>query len=137
MISALTNRGQLTFSVFEGNFIVPIFLAFLKRLIRHTKGRKIFLIVDGHPIHRAKAVKEWLATQSALLELFYLPGYSPERNPDELLNQELKATVYASGRPTSKKDLKRKLKAKLYSIQKQPGKICAYFQKHSVCYAAG
>jgi hypothetical protein len=136
-ISALTNRGQLAFSVFEGNFVVPIFLAFLGRLIQHAKGRKVFLIVDGHPVHRAKAVKEWLANKVPLIELFYLPGYSPERNPDELLNQELKATVYAAGRPTNKNDLKRKLKAKLYSIQKQPDKISAYFQKHSVRYAAG
>jgi transposase len=136
MISALTNRGQLAFSVFEGNFVVPVFLAFLERLIRHAKGRKVFLIVDGHPVHRAKLVKEWLKNKCALLALFYLPGYSPERNPDELLNQELKATVYAAGRPTSKKDLKHKLKAKLYSIQKQPHKIQAYFQKSSVSYAA-
>ena len=137
MISALTNRGQLAFSVFEGSFVIAVFLAFLQRLIKHAKGRKVFLIVDGHPVHRAKTVKEWLTTKAPLIELFYLPGYSPERNPDELLNQELKATVYATGRPTSKNDLKRKLKAKLYSIQKQPDKISAYFQKHSVRYAAG
>jgi transposase len=136
MISALTNRGQLAFSIFEGNFVVPVFLGFLARLIRHAKGRKVFLIVDGHPAHKARLVKEWLADKSALLGLFYLPGYSPERNPDELLNQELKATVYKTGRPRTKTDLKRKLKAKLYSIQKQPDKIRAYFQKPSVSYAA-
>jgi hypothetical protein len=137
MISALSNRGQLAFSVFEGSFVIAVFLTFLQRLIQHAKGRKVFLIVDGHPVHRAKSVKEWLANKAPLIELFYLPGYSPERNPDELLNQELKATIYASGRPTSKNDLKRKLKAKLYSIQKQPDKIRAYFKKHSVRYAAG
>ena len=136
MISALTNRGQLAFSIFEGNFVVPVFLGFLARLIRHAKDRKVFLIVDGHPVHKARLVKEWLADKSALLELFYLPGYSPDRNPDELLNQELKATVYAAGRPTCKNDLKGKLRAKLYSIQKQPHKIQAYFQKPSVSYAA-
>jgi transposase len=137
MISALTNRGQLAFSVFEGSFVVAIFLAFLQRLIKHAKGRKVFLIVDGHPVHRAKAIKEWLKDKQKSIELFYLPGYSPDRNPDELLNQELKATVYETGRPKNKIDLKRKLKAKLYSIQKQPHKVRAYFQKPSVYYAAG
>jgi transposase len=136
MISALTNRGQLAFSVFEGNFVIPVFLAFLGRLIQHAKGRKVFLIADGHPVHRAKAVKDWLELRAKEIELFYLPAYSPDRNPDELLNQELKATVYQSGRPKNKMELKRKLNARLYSIQKQPLKIQAYFQKASVHYAA-
>jgi len=136
MISALTNRGQLAFSVFEGSFVVSVFLRFLRQLIRHAKGRKVFLIADGHPVHRAKAVKDWLEKHPQDIELFYLPAYSPDRNPDELLNQELKATVYKNGRPQNKKDLKRKLQARLYAIQKQPHKIQAYFQKHSVRYAA-
>lgn len=136
MISALTNRGQLAFSIFEGSFVAPVFLNFMQRLIQHTKGRKVFLIADGHPVHRAKAVKDWLEKRASEIELFYLPAYSPDRNPDELLNQELKATVYKTGRPKNKADLKRKLKARLHSIQKQPHKIQAYFQKASVRYAA-
>lgn len=108
----------------------------MQRLIQHAKGRKVFLIADGHPVHRAKAVKEWLEKRTNEIELFYLPAYSPDRNPDELLNQELKATVYKFGRPKNKKDLKRKLQARLYSIQKQPHEIQTYFQKASVRYAA-
>jgi transposase len=105
-------------------------------LIQHAKGRKVFLIADGHPVHKAKAVKAWLEQRPKEIELFYLPAYSPDRNPDELLNQELKATVYKTGRPKNKIDLKRKLHARLCSIQKQPHKIRAYFQKASVSYAA-
>ena len=74
MISALTNRGQLAFSVFEGSFVIAVFLAFLQRLIKHAKGRKVFLIVDGHPVHRAKTIKEWLIDKESVIELFYLPG---------------------------------------------------------------
>jgi transposase len=136
MISALTNRGQLAFSLFEGSFVVTVFLGFLERLVKHAKGQKVFLIVDGHPVHKAKAVKQWLEGRQTQIEIHYLPAYSPDRNPDELLNQELKATVYEAGRPKNKTDLKRKLKAKLYSIQKQPQKIQAYFKKPSVAYAA-
>lgn len=84
-------------------------MAFLKRLIQHAKGRKVFLIADGHPVHKAKAVKAWLEQRPKEIELFYLPAYSPDRNPDELLNQELKATVYKTGRPKNKIDLKCRL----------------------------
>lgn len=136
MISALSNKGQLAFSVFNGSFVVAVFLAFLKRLLKYAKGRKLFLIVDGHPVHKAKAVKAWLQEHTQELELFFLPGYSPELNPDELLNQELKATVFNTGRPKDQEDLKAKLQSKLYSIQKQPHKISAYFQKDAVRYAA-
>jgi hypothetical protein len=136
MISALSNKGQLVFSVFEGSFVTPVFSEFLKRLVRQFKGQKLFLVVNGHPVHKARLIKNWLAEHKNSIELFLLPVYSPELNPDELLNQELKATVYKTGRPKDKQDLKRKLKARLYSIRKQPGKVMAYFQKHSVRYAA-
>jgi transposase len=137
MISALSNKGQLIFSIFEGSFVVSVFLAFLQRLIKQAKGRKLFLILDGHPVHKAKVVRDWLTQQKQALELFFLPGYSPELNPDELLNQELKATVFQQGRPKNKNELKSKLKARLYSIQKHPAKIMTYFKKDSVSYAAG
>ena len=55
MISALSNRGRLYFSVFRGSFTTKVFLAFLRRLIRQV-DRKVFLILDGHPVHRARAV---------------------------------------------------------------------------------
>jgi hypothetical protein len=95
-------------------------------------------------VTRAKAFKEWLANKSALLELFYLRGYSPERNPDELLNQELKATflciraTYQEERPETQAESQAILNTS-QSIplgEKQPSKISAYFQKHSVRYAA-
>lgn len=136
MISALSNKGELMFSVFEGSFMVAVFLRFLERMLKQMKGRKVFLVVDGHPVHKAKLVKAWLEERKDLIELFFLPGYSPELNPDELLNQELKATVFSQGRPSSRDDLKHKLKAKLHSIQKQPHKVKAYFQKQPVRYAA-
>ena len=66
-----------------------MFLKFLQRLERQVK-RKVFLIVDGHPVHRARAVKTWLARPACRVQLFFLPGYSPELNPDELLNHDVK-----------------------------------------------
>jgi hypothetical protein len=74
--------------VFEGSLVIAVFLTFLQRLIQHAKDLKAFLIVDGHPFHRAKSIKEWLRNKAPLIEHFYSPGDSPEPNLDELLNQE-------------------------------------------------
>jgi transposase len=136
MISAVSNVGKLYFSVFQGSFVIPVYLGFLKRLIHQNKGRKVILIVDGHPVHKAIAVKEWLREHADEIEVYLLPGYSPELNPDELLNQDLKANVFKEKRPRSKNDLKALLKAKLYEIQKQPEKIQSYFKGRHVLYAA-
>jgi transposase len=136
MISAISNLGKLYFSVFEGSFVIPIYLDFLTRLIRQNKGRKVILIVDGHPVHRAKAVKEWLKEQINSIEVFYIPGYSPELNPDELLNQEIKATVFQKKHPRNKGELKALLKSKLYEIQKDPRKVESFFKAKLVLYAA-
>ena len=136
MISAVSNLGKLYFSVFEGNFVIAIFLDFLQRMLQQNKGRKVFLILDGHPVHKAKAVKQWLQGKESLIELFILPGYSPERNPDELLNQELKATVFRHKRPKNRNELKALLRKRLYEIQKNPQKIQSYFKAKLTAYAA-
>jgi transposase len=136
MISAISNLGKLYFSIFEGSFKIPVFLDFLKRLIQQNKGRKVFLIADGHPVHKARLIQDWLEENKSRIELFLLPGYSPERNPDELLNQELKATVFRARRPTNKQELKALLRKRLCQIQKIPQKIQSYFQARYTAYAA-
>lgn len=73
------------------------YLEFLNRLVRQSE-RKVFLIVDRHPVHRAKKVKQWLAEHSEQIRFFYLPGYSPEINPDELLNQDVKSNTIRKNR---------------------------------------
>ena len=92
--------------------------------------------MDGHPVHRAVKIKEWLEENKPLIEAFILPGYSPELNPDELLNQEIKATIFKKERPTDKGHLKALLGRKLSSIQKHPQKIQSYFKGKYVSYAA-
>jgi len=74
MISTITNRGTLRFMVFKKRFTMAVLLAFLRRLLRSVKG-KVFLIVDGHPVHHGKMVRRWLAAQQQRLTLFFLPGY--------------------------------------------------------------
>ena len=87
MISTITNRGRLAFMIFRQRFTARVFLNFLGRLLRLTRKtrKKVFLIVDGHPVHKARSVSRWLAEHREQIRIFYLPAYSPELNPDELL----------------------------------------------------
>jgi transposase len=84
MIAAVSNTGTLRFRVFDEGFTGPVFLDFLKRLVKDNRGRKVVLIVDGHPAHRARLVRDWVAAHPELIELHFLPGYSPELNPAEM-----------------------------------------------------
>jgi transposase len=135
MISAITNRGKMSFMVFTGTFIAKVFLLFLKRLIRHYAGRKIFLIVDRHRVHQCKAVSKWLEDHRQEIELFFLPAYSPELNPDELLNNATKRGVTSKVRATSQKELKTALRSYLRSTQRRPDRVKSFFKGKHVLYA--
>jgi transposase len=76
MISAVSNAGMLRFRLFTGSFTGAVFIEFLRRLLRDWGGRKVHLIVDGHPVHRAKAVSAWVGRHVDRIQLHFLPGYS-------------------------------------------------------------
>jgi transposase len=135
LISAITNRGKLAFMVFDEKFTAFIFILFLKRLIRHA-GRKVFLIVDEHPVHVSGRVKRWLARHRRQICLFFLPGYSPDLNPDELLNQDVKSNAVGRRRPRNKREMVGNVRSYLWSTQHRPRKVRAYFQHPKVLYAA-
>lgn len=135
MISAITNRGKMAFMVFDGQFRAPVFVTFLRRLIRHSK-RKAFLIIDGHSVHISASVKRWADRHSGKIRLFFLPGYSPELNPDELLNQDVKTNAVGRQRPRDKVELVRNVRHFLRSTQRRPAKVRNYFHEHHVQYAA-
>jgi transposase len=135
VISAVNHSGNLVFKVFKGSFVVKVFLDFLKRFVRHCK-QKIFLIVDGHPVHRAKVVHQWLEENKEKIELFLLPGYSPDLNPDEFLNQDLKSNLFNVERPKNQAHLVSMVSRFLWRRQKQPRKVAGYFHAPSVRYAA-
>jgi transposase len=136
MIAAVSNTGTLRFRVFEERFTGPLFLDFLKRLVRDAKGRKLMLIVDGHPAHRARTVRDWVAANPDLIELHYLPGYSPELNPAECLNQDVKTNALGKRRPLNLTELKADVRRFLRSAQRQPARIARYFGERHVTYAA-
>ena len=135
MISSITNRGRLAFMVFKGRFKAPVMIEFLRRLIRHN-NRKVFLIVDGHPVHRSSKVKRWAQKHVDRIRIFSLPSYSPELNPDELLNQDVKTNAVGRQRPATQTEMIANVRSYLRSTQHLPEIVRAYFQEKHVRYAA-
>jgi transposase len=134
VISALTNKGEMNFMVFEGRFQAPIFIAFCERLIKQAR-RKVFLIVDGHPVHRAAMTTQWLEKNVARIERFFLPGYAPDLNPDELLNGDIKRVI-GQTRPRDREALTTATRKWLHRRQKQPHVLVNFFNEPHVQYAA-
>ena len=135
MISAITNRGRLYFMVFDQEFRGPVFVKFLQRLLRQIR-RKIFLILDGHPVHRSRIAKVWLAKNERRLRVFFLPGYSPELNPDELLNQDVKTNAVGRKPPIDADDLMANVRGFMHGRQRTPEVVRNYFRGRHVSYAA-
>jgi transposase len=135
MISAITNQGKVRFKIFDGGMNAPILIDFLKRLIKDTQ-RKVILILDNLRVHHARKVKDWLEGKEDQIELHYLPSYSPELNPDEYLNCDLKAGVH-SGKPArSKEQLKKKVISHMRMLQKKSTRVKKYFKHEKIRYAA-
>lgn len=132
---AIGNKGELYFTVYTGSFNAGVFLPFLDRLIGHL-DRKVHLIVDGHPVHRRKTVQKWVDEHHATIEMHFLPGYSPELNPDEILNADLKRTVSTGTAPKSPDEWEQAVRSYLHRLQKLPDRIRSYFGKPEVHYAA-
>jgi transposase len=136
MVSAITNRGRLYFMVFKSRFHSEVFVRFLHRLSKQVK-RRIYLIVDSHPVQRSAAVRRWVDGRRGEMKLFVLPGYnSPELNPDEYLNQDVKANAVDRRRPTTQTEMLLNVRGYLRSTQRQPGVVLKYFCAEPVRYAA-
>ena len=105
MIAAVSNRGLMRFKLYKGALNVAIFIDFMERLLKDAK-QKVFLIVDNLRVHHAKAVQDWLARHKVEIEIFYLPAYAPEHNPDEYLNNDLKQTIKNKPRAKTRNDLR-------------------------------
>ena len=135
LISTVTNQGKVRFMVFKGGMNAQLLIKFLKRLIKDAK-RKVFIILDNLRVHHAKIVKAWAAEHADEIELFYLPSYSPELNPDELLNCDLKAGVHSREPARNESHLKKKIISHMRMLQKQPSRVRKYFEHSKIKYAA-
>src|SRR3984885_14260904 len=136
LLSAITSKGRMRFMIkAAGGVNAEVFIEFLKRLLVGAT-RPIFLIVDRGPAHRAKKTRAFVESLGGRLRLFFLPPYSPDRNPDELVWKHLKADTVGRMLVTGKADFKSKVVSAMRRLQRNPAKICSFFQKPSLRYAA-
>lgn len=135
MISAISNRGHLQFMIIDGRFNGEVFIEFLKRMIRYS-NQKIYFVTDGHPAHKTKKLNEWLAKNKNRIEVFFLPPYSPELNPQEYMNQDVKTNVIGKKRPINKAQMKINVNEFMYKRKKDKRQVQKYFHEKHVRYAA-
>lgn len=135
LISTITNRGKLSFKLFTENFDGEVMLDFLRRLIRQIP-RKVFLIVDRHPVHRSSKVKHWLERHGDKIRMVLLPSYSPQLNPDELLNHDVKVNSVGRKRAKDRNSMIENVRGYLRRRQRQQDVVRAFFHEQHVSYAA-
>lgn len=135
IISTVTNQGKVRWKVFQGAMNADVLIDFFKRLIKDA-DRRVFLILDNLKVHHARKVKDWLSKHEEEIEVFYLPSYSPELNPDECLNADLKDGVTRRAPARSKAQLKKAAISHLRKLQKSPRRVRKYFEHKPVRYAA-
>lgn len=134
LISAISPRGDLRFMCSEGRLTADRFIEFLKRLLVNQSS-PVFLVVDGHPVHRSAKVKKFVAGTEGRLRLFQLPAYSPDLNPDELVWNHLKRHKVGKMAIKGPGQLKRLVIGFLRSLQKTPALVQSLFQHPATRYA--
>jgi transposase len=135
LITAVTNKGELRWMIVDGAVNAPTFIRFLGRLIRDARC-KVFLIVDRLRVHHARLVRNWLEAHSSEIEVHYLPSYSPDLNPDEGVNADLKQALPRKEPARSKEQLRRVADRHMRSLSRRPQRIRAIFRHPQFSYAA-
>lgn len=135
LISAVNNQGKLRFMMYRETMTSKVLIRFMRRLIKDTTF-KVFLILDNLKVHHSKAVKDWLSKNSEHIEVYFLPPYSPDMNPDEYLNCDLKHGIRASSPARDQAQLEKKVLSHMRKIQALPNRIISYFKNPSIQYAA-
>jgi transposase len=133
MLSAISSKGHMRFMVTDKTCTIPVFIDFLKRLLFRQKG-PVFLIADGHSVHKSKKVKAFVESTEGKLRLYYLPGYSPELNPDETVWAYVKHHVIGKKIISGPEQFLKIVKETLYALMHKPIIVSAFFQKPSLQY---
>jgi len=134
-ISAVGNHGEFHFMTYTGTLDAALFIVFLEGLLTETT-RKVYLITDRLSAHDCEEVWDWVEEHKDRIAMFLLPRRSPELNPDEYLNNDLKGNVHRAGLPNNKDELADRIHAFLLKLLELPGHVMSYFQHPSVQYAA-
>jgi transposase len=136
MISAINNQGKLRFMIYDQTMTQQLLIVFIKRLIKST-SRKVFLILDNLNVHHGKAILQpWLDTNKEKIEVFYLPSYSPELNPDEYFNGTLKRTLEQCGDSGNLKKFKKNVHKTALKIQHSHDVLANLYKAPDIIYAA-
>lgn len=135
MISTVTNQGKTRWMIIDDAFNSDKLIEFLESLIKDA-GKKVFLILDNLRVHHSKPVKAWLAQHTEQMEVFYLPSYSPDLNPDERLNADLKQALGSRVQVRTKAKLRTATQNHMNMLAANPERVRAYFQDPRVKYAA-
>jgi transposase len=136
MLSAVTAQGKCRFMVTDKTVNAEVFIEFLSRLMKGVKN-PIFLILDNHPLHKSKVVQDYVTKQHGKLKLFFLPAYSPELNPDELVWNDVKNHGLSRHLAHDLKSLRDIVSKRLHSLAKQTSKVASFFRTPTTLYAAG
>jgi transposase len=135
MISTVTNQGLVQFMIYKENMNSDVLIQFLEQLIK-SQENKVFLILDNLRVHHSKIVKKWVAEHAEKIALFYLPSYSPDRNPDEYLNCDLKYGLSNKPAPKTQEKMKENLENHMNMLQNDNLRVAKYFRHQSIKYAA-
>jgi transposase len=136
MIATVTNRGKARWMIIDEAFNSDRLIEFMQALIQDA-GKKVFLILDNLRVHHSKPVKAWLAERKEQIEVFYLPSYSPELNPEERLNADLKQAMGKRVPVRTKAKLREAANEHMAMLENSPERVMSYFQDPRVKYAAG
>jgi transposase len=135
MVSAITNQGKVRFMFYKETMNSKRLIIFMKRLVKDA-GRKVYLILDNLKVHHSGAVTDWLEKHKDKIEVFYLPSYSPELNPDEYLNNSLKGRVHSGERAQNAKQLESKARKHMRHLQNNRTKVKKFFEHPCAAYSA-
>lgn len=135
MLSAISKRGKLRFVLYKDNMTSDKIIDFMRRLVRDSE-KKVFLVLDNLRVHHSKKVASWLEKHKDEIELFFLPPYAPEYNPDELLNSDVKRGIGRRAMPRTADDLEHNVRSHMKTLQLRPSKISSFFAAPLTSYAA-
>ncbi len=133
MISAVSSQGKVRFMIYQDTMNQQRLICFLERLVRSAE-RKVFLILDNLKVHHGKLVAAWLEKRKDKIEVFFLPPYAPEYNPDEYLNHALKISVHSGQLPYTTDDINHKMQSFMRKLQHHPLSVSNFFFHPSLSY---
>ncbi len=133
MISAISSQGKVRFMVYQDTMNQQRLIRFMQRLVRASE-QKVFLILDNLKVHHGKLAAAWLEKHKDKIEVFFLPPYAPEYNPDEYLNHALKIFVHSGQLPYTVEEISLKIQSFMRKLQHQPQFVSNFFRSPMLSY---